>query len=188
MSYWKQVVPFNPKKMGTTKNFCLRNVRLGYGIAGKYANAKQAMNENRDKGTLHDLASIPTNVSVPVFTSAGVWGHVIVSDKGVFYSDGKKCNRPTSNYMWGEWLNGVRVVSWVDTNKIPAKSPIKFGDTVVVSGQGTENSLGKGRKTKMFSHRKMTVVAIANGMYGCNQYNQMGAVTGWFSPSQVKKV
>ena len=97
MSYWKQVVPFNPKKMGTTKNFCLRNVRLGYGIGGKYANAKQAMNENRDKGTLHDMTSIPTNVSVPVFTSAGIWGHVIVSDKGVFYSDGKKCNRPTSN-------------------------------------------------------------------------------------------
>lgn len=187
MSYWKQLIPFNPKKMGTTKNFCLRNVRLGYGIAGKYANAKQAMNENRDKGALHNLSSIPTNVSVPVFTSTGIWGHVIVCDKGVFYSDGKKCNRPTSNYMWGEWLNGVRVISWVDTDKIP-DTKINFGDTVVVSGQGTGDSKGGSGKTKNFSARKMKVVAIANGRYGCNQYNNMGAVTGWFTPSQVRKV
>ena len=44
MSYWKQVTPFNPAKMGKTKNFCLRNTRQGFGIGSKYANAKDAMN------------------------------------------------------------------------------------------------------------------------------------------------
>lgn len=187
MSYWKQDKPFNVKKMGKTKNFCLRNVRQGFGIGSKYADARQAMNENRNKGTLHPLSSLPTNVSVPVFTSSGIWGHVLVSDKGTFYSDGTKCNKPTSNYMWGEWLNGVKVVSWVDTEKLPKKTTIEFGDTVIVSGQGTATSKGTGAKTKAFSARKMKVVAIANGRYGCNQYNNMGAVTGWFSPSQVRK-
>ena len=188
MSYWKQVKPFNPRKMGTTKNFCLRNTRQGFGIGAKYANAKDAMKENSNKGTLHQLSTLPSNVSVPVFTSVGLWGHVMVSDKGTFYSDGAKCQKPPSNYMWGEWLNGVRVVSWVETAEKPKKTDIVFGDTVIVSGQGTASSLGTGAKTKAFSARKMKVVAIANGRYGCNQYNNMGAVTGWFTASQVRKV
>ena len=33
----------------------------------------------------------------------------------------------------------------------------------------------------------MKVVAIADGRYGCNEYNRMGAATGWFTPSQVRK-
>ena len=188
MSYWKQDKPFNPAKMGTTKNFCLHNVRLGYGIGSKYADARGAMNENRDKGTLHPMTDIPTNVSVPVFTSAGIWGHVMVCDKGTYYSDGVKVSKPNSSYMWGEWLNGVRVVSWVDTDKLPKNTPIQFGDTVIVSGRGTGDSYGGGGYTKNFSGRKMKVVGIANGHYACNQYNNMGAATGWWTPSQIRKV
>lgn len=187
MSYWKQEKPFNPAKMGKTKNLCLHNTRIAFDIPSKYASAKLAMNENRDKGTLHSMDTLPTNVSVPIFTSAGIWGHVMVSDKGVFWSDGVKCNKPNNSYMWGEWLNGVRVVSWVDTDQVPANSTIKFGDTVIVSGQGTATSTGNGAKTAVYSARKMKVVAIANGRYGCNQYNNMGAVTGWWTASQVKK-
>ena len=182
---WKQVKPFSLAKMGRTKNFCLRNVRLGYGIGGKYANAKQAMNENRSKGTLHPLSSIPTNVAVPVFCSGGVFGHVEVCDRGTYYSDGVKVGKPNSSYQWGEFLNGVRVVQWINDSK---PSSIKVGDTVIVSGQGTGNSKGGGGKTKNFVARKMKVISIANGKYGCNQYNNMGAITGWWSASQVKKV
>lgn len=181
---WKQVKPFSLAKMGRTKNFCLRNVRQAFGIGGKYANAKQAMNENRSKGTLHPLSSIPTNVAVPVFCSSGVWGHVMVCDRGTYYSDGVKVGKPNNSYQWGEFLNGIRVVQWINDSK---PSAIKVGDTVIVSGQGTGNSKGGGGKTKNFVSRKMKVISIVNGRYGCNQYNNMGAITGWWLPTQIKK-
>lgn len=180
---WQQVVPFSLSKMGRTKNFCLRNVRLGYGIGGKYANAKQAMNENANKGTLHPLLEIPKNVTVPVFTSAGVFGHVEVCLNGTYYSDGVKVGKPNNSYKWGEFLNGVRVVKWNN----PKPVTIKVGDSVVVSGQGTGNSKGGGGKTKNFVARKMKIISIVNGRYGCNQYNNMGAITGWWLPTQIKK-
>lgn len=183
MGQWKQDRAFSLAKMGRTKNFCLRNVRLGYGIGGKWANAKQAMDENRRKGTLHPLNIIPTNVTVPVFSAQGVWGHVEVCQKGVYYSDGVKVGKPNASYQWGELLNGVRVVSYVHSG-----GGIKVGDTVVVSGQGTGNSKGGGGKTKNFVGRKMKVISIVNGRYGCNQYNKNGAITGWWTASQVRKV
>ena len=182
---WKQVRAFNLANMGRSKNFCLRNVRLGYGIGGKYANAKQAMYENRNCGTLHPLSTIPTNVTVPVFSDQGLWGHVEVCLNGTYYSDGVKVGKPNSSYQWGELLNGVRVVSY---SANPTPSTIKVGDTVSVTGQGTGNSLGGGGKTKAFYGRKMKVISIANGRYGCNQYNSKGAITGWWTSSQVKKV
>lgn len=183
MSY-KQIVPFNLSRMGHTKNFCLRNVRLGYGIAGKYANAKQAMNENKNKGTLHSLSSIPTNVTVPVFTSAGVFGHVMVCDHGTYYSDGVKVGKPSESYQWGEFLNGIRVVK-KDESK---PTTFKIGETVIVNGQGYATSKGTGAKTKNFVNRKMKIINIANGRYGCNQYNRNGGITGWWSTSHLKKV
>lgn len=179
---WKQVKAFSLAKMGHSKNFCLRNVRLGYGIAGKYANAKQAMHENKDKGTLHPLSTIPTNVTVPVFTEQGIWGHVEVCLNGTYYSDGNKVGKPNNSYQWGEFLNGVRVVSFTSS------STIKVGDTVSVTGQGTATSKGTGAKTKNFYGRKMKVISIVNGRYGCNQYNKAGGITGWWTANQVKKV
>lgn len=181
---WKQVKPFNIKNMGKTKNFCLRNTRLGFGIGSKYANAKQAMNENKTKGTLHPLSSMPNNVSVPVFTSSGLWGHVEVCDHGTYYSDGVRVGKPNNSYQWGEFLNGVRVVSWIAPS---SGKTIKVGDTVIVSGQGTATSKGTGAKTKNFVSRKMKVISIANNRYGCNQYNRNGGITGWWSANQVKK-
>ena len=178
---YKQVRSFNLKKMGTTKNLCLRNTRLAYDIPAKYANAKLAMKENKNRGTLHSLKSLPKNVSVPVFTDKGVFGHVEVCDKGTFYSDGKKVGNPGSSYQWGEFLNGVRIVSWI------SETTIKVGDTVIVSGKGTGNSKGGGGTTKEFKSRKMKVIEIANGRYGCNQYNRSGAITGWWTAGQIKK-
>ena len=181
MTAWKQVKPFSLAKMGHSKNFCLSNVRQGYGIGGKYANAKQAMNENKKKGTLHPLSTIPNNVTVPVFTAQGVWGHVEVCLNGVFYSDGVKVGKPNSTYQWGEFLNGVRVVSKV----VP--SGIQVGDSVIVNGRGRATSQGTGAMTKNFVNQKMKVIKIDNKHYGCNQYNKAGGITGWWAANQVKK-
>ena len=178
---WKQVQPFNLSNMGSTKNFCLRNVRKAFSVPAKYANAKLAMKENKDRNTLHSLSSVPNNVAVPVYTDKGVFGHVMVCDRGTYYSDAKRVNKPGDSYQWGEFLNGVRIVSWSDT------ATIKVGDTVIVSGQGTGNSKGGGGKTKNFTARKMKVISIANGRYGCNQYNRSGAITGWWTAGQIKK-
>lgn len=178
---WKQLRKFNLKKMGTTKNFCLRNVRQAYDVPAKYAIAKLAMNENKNRGTLHPLSTIPKECAVPVFTSAGIFGHVMVCDRGTYYSDGKKVSKPNNSYQWGELLNGVWIVS-----KESART-ISVGDTVIVNGQGTGNSKGGGGKTKNFTNHKMKVINIINGRYGCNQYNKMGAITGWWASSQVKK-
>lgn len=185
MGYWKQDRAFSLAKMGKTKNFCLRNVRLGYGIGGKYANAKQAMNENVKKGTIHPLSSIPTNVTVPVFSAQGTWGHVEVCLNGTYYSDGVRVGKPNASYQWGEFLNGVRVVSYVHTGG--GGSSFKVGDSVIVNGQGYATSKGTGAKTKNFVNRKMKIISIANGRYGCNQYNRNGGITGWWSGGHLKK-
>lgn len=177
-----QLRKFTLKDMGTTKNFCLRNVRKAYGIGAKYVDAKQAMNENKNKGLLHSLSTIPNNCAVPVFTSVGVFGHVMVCDRGTYYSDGKKVSKPNNSYQWGEMLNGVWIVS-KDTPKT-----IAIGDSVIVTGRGTGNSKGGGGTTKLFVNHKMKVINIVNGKYGCNQYNKMGAITGWWNSNQVKKV
>lgn len=120
---WKQIVPFDLAKMGTQPNMCLRNVRLAFGIPPKYVDAKAAMQANKDAGTLHDISTLPMNVSVPVFVDTpSINEHVEVSDKGTFYSDGKEVKSPMSQkfYGWGETLNDVRIVEYV---KDPAPVP-----------------------------------------------------------------
>lgn len=180
---WVQKRAFNLSKMGTTKNFCLRNVYQAFaGVGPKYPDARHAMYENRDKGTLHPLSTIPKTVAVPVFTDKGVWGHVMVCDRGTYYSDGKKVGKPSNLYQWGELLNGARVVA----NETP-KQDIKCGDTVIVNGRGTSNAYGGGRYTKNFVNRKMKVISIVNGHYGCNQFNLNGGITGWWKKEDIKK-
>lgn len=120
---WKQVVGFNLSKMGKTSGLCLQNTRLAFGIPAKYASAKDAMYANQNAGTLHSMSSIPTNCAVPIFTSAGTYGHVMVYDRGTYYSDGRKVSAVNQNeYKWGETLNGVRIVEKVAD---PAPAPAK---------------------------------------------------------------
>ncbi len=110
---WKQLKEFNVKKMGTKKGYCLQNVRLGFGISAKYPDAKSDMEANKKAKTLHNISTLPKNVSVPVYIdSTSKYEHIIVSDKGTYYSDGKKLTS-TKNlkfFGWGETCNGVRVV------------------------------------------------------------------------------
>lgn len=113
---WEQVKAFNLKKMGTKKGYCLQNVRLGFGIPSKYASAKADMEANKKAGTLHPISTLPSNVAVPVYVdTTNQYEHIIVSDKGTFYSDGVKISRYKYNsyFGWGELCDGVRVVKQV---------------------------------------------------------------------------
>ena len=184
---WTQVVAFNVKKMGTTKNMCEKNVREGYGLPAKCASARADMEYNKQQKALHSMDTLPKNVAVPVFVdTTSPYEHVEVADHGTFYSDGKKIIYPNKQrfFGWGEFCAKARVVKWVND---PKPATIKVGDTVIVNGRGTGNSKGGGGKTKDFKNQKMKVISIANGRYGCNQYNKKGAITGWFAASQVKK-
>lgn len=129
---WKQLVNFDPKKMGTRVEYCLANVRQGFGIASKYASAKDAMEANKSAGTLHDISALPTNVAVPIFVdTASPYEHVIVSDHGTLYSDGKRLTSLAGlkPFGWTEYLNGVRIVEYVpDTVK---KTNEQIADEVI---------------------------------------------------------
>ena len=187
MTTYKQKVAFNVKKMGTQAGMCEKNVRLGYGLPAKCASAKEDMQYNKSKGALHDISTLPKNVSVPVFVdTSSPYEHIEVSDKGTFYSDGKKLVNPMKQkfFGWGEFCAKARVVEPV---KEPTPKNIKPGDSVIVNGQGTGNSLGGGGKTRSYKNQKMMVIRITNNRYGCNQYNKDGAITGWWTASQVGK-
>ena len=128
MSY-RQLKPFYPNDMGTEKGWCLKNVAKGYHIypsPNPSQSAKQDMEINKAKGTLHPLSTLPTNVSVPVYLdTTSQYEHIEVSDKGVFWSDGKQVKKPLNAFGWGEWCNGYQIVEWVKdpepTNFLPAK-------------------------------------------------------------------
>lgn len=115
---YKQLKQFYPSDMGKDKGYCLRNVAKGYHIYPSNdpsSSAKQDMERNKTKGTLHPLSTLPTNVAVPVYLdTTSQYEHIEVSDKGFFWSDGKQVNKPLNAFGWGEWCNGYRIVEWVD--------------------------------------------------------------------------
>lgn len=111
---YEQTRTFYIKEMGKTPKWCLKNIRLGYRIyTGKFANAISAMNYGKSNGNFH-YGLPPKNIDVPVYiNSTSKNGHVGVSVKGVFYSDGKKMGI-IDNFSvigWDEFADGVRVVS-----------------------------------------------------------------------------
>lgn len=157
---WKQVRNFNINKMGTRPGYCLANVRQGFDIAPKYADAKADMEANRKAGTLHDISSLPTNVAVPVYLDVtSVYEHIIVSDHGTFYSDGKRLASLAGQkpFGWGETCNGVRVVEWV--NDTVTKSDRELAEEVL------EGKYGNGEeRRKALGDRYAAVQAIVNDL------------------------
>lgn len=111
MANWEQVKSFYPKEMGKQKGWCLQNCRLGFRIyTPKYASAKAAMDAAKRNGTWH-AGTPPNNISVPVYTSTtSKYGHVVVCDKGVWYSDGKRYSSFSGVLGWDEMMDGTRVV------------------------------------------------------------------------------
>jgi len=133
---WKQIKSFSVSKMGTKKGWCLQNVRLGFGItAGKYTSAKADMLAQKAGGTLHVGNNVPTNVAVPIYIdTTSKYEHVVVSDHGVIYSDGKRISdglKVFTVFGWGELCDGVRVVeatSEPNTSFLPSKGYWCYGD------------------------------------------------------------
>lgn len=118
MSNWKQTKGFSSKKMGHAKGWCLKNVRLGYGISAKagFPSAKADMEWNRNHGTLHtDKASIPRGCNVPLYwNTSSKYEHITVSceDPNYMWSDGVKMAvwKNVGFYGWGEYCVSERVV------------------------------------------------------------------------------
>ena len=113
MSYYQQIKAFVPSRMGTQKGWCLKNVRLGFGIAnGKFPSAKADMESQKKNKTLHDISTLPSEVAVPVYCdTVSQYEHVIVCDRGTWWEDGKKIKRPNYKFFgWGELCDGTRVV------------------------------------------------------------------------------
>lgn len=128
MASWEQVKKFNVKKMGTKAGWCLMNCRLGFGInKGTNASAKADMDYNKKKGAFHDMKTLPKNVAVPVYMdTASVYEHIVVCDKGTYYSDGKKLasTKGLKFFGWGEYCDAVRVVKKVES-KLKEGSKVK---------------------------------------------------------------
>ena len=112
---YKQLIPFNLAKMGHKDGYCLQNVRLGYGLSAKFKDAKEDMLCNKNAGTLHDILTLPKNVTVPVYADTkNVHEHILVSVNSVFYSDGVIINKDKYTYFgWGEMCEGKKVVEYI---------------------------------------------------------------------------
>lgn len=117
-----QLIPFDPAKGGTTKNFCLANVCKGYGIPNLYPSAWEAWLH-----TQQHTEPIPSGLDVPVFfsytaTIDGItknWGHIGVRLKdgrfwsdGIFYPSIKKYEiSHLPRYVgWGESINNRQIL------------------------------------------------------------------------------
>ena len=120
---YEQLMPFYPKDMGKQKGWCLQNCRLGFHIyTPKYASAKTAMQAAKKNGTYRD-GTPPSNISVPVYvSSASKYGHVVVWDKGTWWSDGKNYRSWSGVLGWDEMMDGTRVVKVASSSSfLPAK-------------------------------------------------------------------
>lgn len=124
---WEQVKKFDVNKMGGAVGMCLMNCRLGFGInKGTNPSAKADIEFNKKKGAFHDMKSLPTNVAVPVYMdTSSIYEHVVVCDKGTYYTDGRKLTstKVLKFFGWGEYCDAVRVVKKVEPK-------IKEGDKV----------------------------------------------------------
>ena len=109
---YEQTKAFYPREMGTKKGWCLQNCRIGFRIyTPKYASAKSAMTAGKRNGTYH-AGTPPSNIQVPVYVvSPSPNGHVVVFDRGTWYTDGKKYSPKSSEILgWDEMMDGTRVV------------------------------------------------------------------------------
>jgi hypothetical protein len=162
---WKQVKTFNVSKMGTRKNWCLMNARLGFGITqGKYASAKADMEGQRKSGTLH-AGYPPANISVPVYVdSTSPYEHVVVCDHGNYYSDGVLISKPKYIFGWGELCDGVRVVKWEGDAR---KSTEEVANEVIAGKWGNGNSRKKNLEKAGYDYN--TVQNYVNKLLGSVQ-------------------
>ena len=128
---YEQVRSFYPSEMGKEKGWCLKNCRLGFrSYTATYSSAYTAMLAGKRNGTLHDIASLPLSCAVPVyFNTSSKNKHVVVCDKGIWWEDGRKINKPSyACYGWDEMMDGVRVVKEATSKFSPSKGYWAIGD------------------------------------------------------------
>lgn len=177
MANYEQLKPFYPKDMGTKKGWCLQNVAKGFHIypsPNPSGSAVADMNTNKRKGTFHSgVRDIPTNCAVPVYQdTVSKNEHILVYDKGVWYSDGKKVNKPGNIFGWGEWCNGYQIVKKGATKGfLPAKGYWCKGDVDPRIGRlcnfYAENFYAYFfPRTKAAAHKKLN-----GNLFGQNCYN-----------------
>ncbi len=151
---WRQVRGFNTAIAGTTKYLCLANVRKGYGIAAKHAYALLDWQNNIQ----HKDRNFPAGVAVPVYfnwtgTVSGVrknYGHIAVRlPDGRVWTDGRHYGNVDimmSAYLssggpsylgWGELVNNVRVVEYLNTPTGGGEDMIKDTDNEYARWQHT---------------------------------------------------
>lgn len=112
----------------------------------------------------------------------------------------KKSNEEIADeVIAGKWGNGQDRVNRLTAagydynviqdivNRKMGSAPITVGCSVIVNGQGTGNAWDGGGRTADYHNQRMRVISIVNNHYGCNQYDQDGAITGWWSASQVRR-
>lgn len=120
---YKQVINFNQATAGRLVGYCLQNIRKGFGINKTLPTATDAWKATQQ----HKDRSIPTAVDVPLFYSYKTAGHINVRLKsGKVWSDGTVYDsldsylsgHPAVKYLgWGESVNGVRVLEYVEDPK-----------------------------------------------------------------------
>lgn len=174
MSYI-QVRKFNLSQMGTREGWCLMNTRLGFGIkTGKFASAKADMESQRANGTLHPLATIPKNCTVPVYlNTSSPSEHVEVCVNGkTWYSDGKKVNPPAKSIVfgWGELCDGVRVVK-LETSK---GNLAKYSDhelaQMVLKGEFGNGAVRKAKLGSRYNAVQQKVNELCSGVSSGTYY------------------
>lgn len=172
---WRQVKSFNLSKMGTKKGWCLQNVRLGFGIMqGKYPSAKADMEAQKKGGTLHPIDTLPKNVAVPVYLdTSSRYEHVIASDKGVFYSDGKRLTSLNGFkcFGWGELCDGVRVVEYVADPQPAKKTNEQIADEVIAGKWG--NGADRKARLEQAGYNYNTIQGIVNSKLAGNKTQQV---------------
>lgn len=185
---WKQIRKFDINKMGNKKGYCLQNVRMGFDIPAKNESAKADMLENEKNGTLHDMSTLPINVSVPVYVdSSSVYEHIIVCDKGTFYSDGQKLTsiNGLKFFGWGETCNGVRIVE--NVSQLRCKAHIQdIGWTDWINENelvGTEN-IGKRLEALIFDSKDEIEVQAHIQDIGWQEWKKNGEIIGTVGESK----
>lgn len=127
---WKQVRNWNESKGGRVVNSCLANTRKGFDIAPHYGTAWQAWNGTQK----HTARDYPAGVYTPIYFSYTTtiggkkenYGHIGTRyPDGTFWTDGRKFSsveeyerqKAPKFVGWGESINGVRVIQWIDEPK-----------------------------------------------------------------------
>ena len=164
----KQVRTFNRSNAGKQAGWCLRNVRMGYGIAPVYASAWDAWNGTPQKRN----RTIPTNVDVPLYydytdRAGNRYGHINVRLKdGRIWNDGnyfsslsafEKAWANVKYVGWSTHVNNVQVikektVSKNLVNNTVANISYRFYIGTAVSDWGKKNAVGKMTPAQLQKH------------------------------------